>query len=863
MRDFGSVRMVKQTLSSTLDSDLPDVTSLNLLDQESAPKSKAQTPVSPKGPVRKVCTLSLKKGVTAVPTERNRMEREGTPLGFPDSVYSHAAAIFQKTHVEKDLAHRLIRYRRTSPKGDGGDGDDDDDDGDDDSGIADDSSSNTKQNELWAYELAFNTLKYQDLLEEILVDSYFYRSQQMPDDLMALVVVVLYDLLDRKFQPREPMKRAEEAIKEVREVEDSLCRFKTKLEASLAHYRIKHNLLTIDSFLPPVVRVKQQRSQVLPLYAWVNTLKASIEDVCETLRTSGFAQVDSHTHLVGNVFCKDKHCSNVLLFPRRLSKQLEKTKLVTDHTLIIQDKSRSLAACAIRPLLVEGGDVLIVGSFSALTVAHVAVQAAACSVCVHVCGVLNISTFNKELQTILTSAACKNVKLMSEYFNELNEWDLRIQKVRVVVLLPKCSASALCNPVEFMLSESGDRELLHGLSKGIISDSKLEALVAKQTQDLNHALAFPKVKAVVYCTCSVYPEENERLVKRALENADSKAKAVPFRLVSAGWDNEEEKFFRTQASDITNGCFLCVMKREQDPAEVETVQDILARAAAKGLLGGLLPPDPLSREKPKKRKKQKGSTPILPPSSLIELPASVMISRSPPADDALISQTADNSKHTFRLLNDSSTILDHTSSQKSTIMDATSSTTNHSNVLDHSSNNKNQPSVVQRKRPKGHKPQAKVAKQSRKKKSKKSHTRKERQSRSRPPRKRLLHLRPSQNTIITSIKPTPPQSKSAAIRTPVSPNRSRHLHSRATSQRESVKLKKGMIKSEAFKPDREEIRSREFSLPPVYPLSPSHPSSSPYRLFSSMSSNFSSSLSSSSSIAKGRDSVVIYSQTWR
>lgn len=60
----------------------------------------------------------------------------------------------------------------------------------------------------------------------------------------------------------------------------------------------------------------------------------SIENVCETLKTSGFTQVD--TPLVGNVFCKDKHCSNVLLFPRQLSNQLEKINLVTEHTLIIQ-----------------------------------------------------------------------------------------------------------------------------------------------------------------------------------------------------------------------------------------------------------------------------------------------------------------------------------------------------------------------------------------------------------------------------------------------------------------------------------------------------------------------------------------------
>lgn len=146
--------MVKQTFNSTLDSDLPDVTSLNLLDQESTPKNKAHTPESPKNSMRKVCVQSLKKRVTAVFAERNRVrvERGGTPLGFPDSVYFHAAAIFQKNHVEKDLAHRLVRYGHISPGGD-------DDDDDDDPGIVDDSDANTMQNEHWAYELAFNSLK--------------------------------------------------------------------------------------------------------------------------------------------------------------------------------------------------------------------------------------------------------------------------------------------------------------------------------------------------------------------------------------------------------------------------------------------------------------------------------------------------------------------------------------------------------------------------------------------------------------------------------------------------------------------------------------------------------------------------------
>ncbi len=47
---------------------------------------------------------------------------------------------------------------------------------------------------------------------------------------------------------------------------------------------------------------------------------------------------------------------------------------------------------------------------------------------------------------------------------------------------------------------------------------------------------------------------------------------VSLRMVSAGWDDEEEKFFRTQASDVTNGCFLCVMKREVRKKEREKIK---------------------------------------------------------------------------------------------------------------------------------------------------------------------------------------------------------------------------------------------------------------------------------------------------
>ncbi|XP_037388465.1 putative methyltransferase NSUN7 [Pygocentrus nattereri] len=512
-------------------------------------------------------------------------------------------------HVEKPLAHRVIKYAPTAHTHaeDGVHGD----------------YSNAKQNELWAYELAFSALKFQELLEDMLINSCFHPSQQMPDDLMSLVVVMLYDLQDRKFQPREPViGEGEGFIEEVRRVENSLFSFRTKLAASLARCRIKQNLLSINDILPKSVREKRQRKHKLPLCAWVNILKTSTEEVCETLRAAGFIQVDPQSHLEGKAFCKDLHCPDVLLFSQQAQQQLDETLLLTDQVLIIQAKVCSLAVSAVRPLLAKNTDILMVGSFSAQTVAHVAVLASACDVRVHICGLPADPAHRKGLQSTFSTIGCKNVLFLSDEFAELNEWDSRIQKVRVILLLPPCTVSGLSNPVEHILHEDGDRELLQDLSKGTISDTKLDSLVSKQMQDLSHALTFPKVHAVVYCTCSVFAEENELLVKRALENAIVRPKLRPFRIVSTGWREEaEEKFFRLEESDSTDACFICVLRRDQEPAEPETVQDILVRAAAKGLLGNLIAPQPSDQVKQKKRQREKGAAAPLPP--LYPLPPAI------------------------------------------------------------------------------------------------------------------------------------------------------------------------------------------------------------------------------------------------
>ncbi|XP_019934940.2 putative methyltransferase NSUN7 isoform X1 [Paralichthys olivaceus] len=521
----------------------------------------------------------------AVPPELQTPGR--VQLGFSDRVYLLASAIFQNHHLSKPAAHRLVSYgkERGIPLPEVKDG----------------------EMQHTAYELAFNTLKYQELLEDIMIDSCFHLTQLIPDDQMGLVAVMLYDFQDRKFLPRE-QQREEEVLQEVRDVENYLLRLKTKLAASLARCRIKHNLLSIECFLPESVKIKQQRSSSLPLYTWVNTLKSSLDEVQTELESLGFSQVKSIGQLEGQTYCKDPHGGDVLVFPAQLKPQLYSTKLLLDHKLVIQDKSCCLGpyvACSVLP---EEGDVLMVGCFSGLTVSHtvslIAEKHKANSnnqPTVYVC-VSNCTDAQREnLQQTVSAMGCKNVKLIPVVFQSLDGADKQLQKVRVILLTPKCSVSAVNNPIEIILQENKGTDLLQDLSHGSIAPSRLKALVAQQREDIGHALKFPKVLAVVYSTCSSYPAENEEVVSGALEKAKAhseqtgKAKQVNFRLSPTPFSspdnpNSPEKndpFFMLEDSDQSNGCFLALLTREPEPMVKEAPQEVLARAKAKGILDGI------------------------------------------------------------------------------------------------------------------------------------------------------------------------------------------------------------------------------------------------------------------------------------
>ncbi|KAK1345973.1 hypothetical protein QTO34_008440 [Cnephaeus nilssonii] len=508
--------------------------------------------------------------------------------GYPDPVYVLAANIFQGIRIETSPEKVLIKYGNEPLRPLCGESED-------------------ESFQHLSYELAFSALKYQGILETILIDSCIFPSTTIPDHLSSLIIVMLYDFQDRKFQARL-FSDNKQCIVEVQEVENLLNSFKTKLAAALARCRIKHDALSIDHILPETVRNQELRASTLPLYAWINTLKISPEEVYYSLKKRGYTKVKTVLHIGGKVFAVDQHCYDVLIFPSHLKSDLLNIDLFKDYKLIFQDKSRSLAVHSVKALLNVDDDILMVNTGSWYTVAHMSNLTNNVSK-IFVCGVQSQAK-HPDLKNLFTKMGCKNVEILHETFLDIEWKDNRLQKVKVILLLPRCSGLGISNPVEFILNEHEDTDLLKDFSQGGTSEDKLRFLAQQQYEQLTHAMQFTKAQAVVYCTCSVYPEENEAVVKKALEFQDPGTKIQPYRLSPPVLPlcsikevhSSADKFFRMEPSETTNGCFLSVLTRERDPSETVSVKDVLARAAAKGLLEGIELGKSSKREKKKKSK---------------------------------------------------------------------------------------------------------------------------------------------------------------------------------------------------------------------------------------------------------------------
>ncbi|WWC63282.1 uncharacterized protein I303_105882 [Kwoniella dejecticola CBS 10117] len=178
----------------------------------------------------------------------------------------------------------------------------------------------------------------------------------------------------------------------------------------------------------------------------------------------------------------------------------------------------------------------------------------------------------KTLTRMLEKAHCKNVKAQRADFLESDPKDGEYKKVTRILLDPSCSGSGIVNRLDYLLEDDVEE-----------SDSKterLEKLASFQLQMILHAFKFPSARRIVYSTCSIHPEEDERVVLAALQSKIAKDKGwklAPREQVIPSWERrgrpEEiggdedlaQGVIRCLPEDRTNGFFVSCFVRD-DPA---------------------------------------------------------------------------------------------------------------------------------------------------------------------------------------------------------------------------------------------------------------------------------------------------------
>ncbi|KAI8917288.1 S-adenosyl-L-methionine-dependent methyltransferase [Powellomyces hirtus] len=339
------------------------------------------------------------------------------------------------------------------------------------------------------FALVCESLKYRDALQHIIKQTGLMEAEKQRVSLLKLktgvATVLVYDFLfGRGLQTGGTYK-------------EIIMKHKTRLQAELAKFKIKRKVKDSKELIPEHIR----NAIILPRWVRINTLVASVDQVIKKLLAMGFV-LDAESHpSKGKVFQRDQHIPEMLLLPSNID--LHDNPLLLNGSIIIQDKASCFPAYVL--------------------------NAPRKSVCIDACAAPGNKTshlsavmgntgkifafdMDKRRLGILSKmtkrAACKNIEPVLGDFLSVDPADQRYKEVEYILLDPSCSGSGIVGRMDHLIENETD---------AAASEARVLALADFQSKAILHAFTFPKVKKVVYSTCSKHREENEDVVHKVLE----------------------------------------------------------------------------------------------------------------------------------------------------------------------------------------------------------------------------------------------------------------------------------------------------------------------------------------------------------
>ena len=170
----------------------------------------------------------------------------------------------------------------------------------------------------------------------MLIESGFSDGAPIPDELNSLVIVMLWELTERRFQLRGSRSKANlgNRIEEVTEVEKHLDKWSVKLAASLARLRIRESSLSLADTMDDTIKQSEADKGQARAFAWVNKFKRQIGlDVAEQLEMRNIE------------FVKETQLRKGLIsFDQADLERLEESDLIKDKHLLMADATSNVSA---------------------------------------------------------------------------------------------------------------------------------------------------------------------------------------------------------------------------------------------------------------------------------------------------------------------------------------------------------------------------------------------------------------------------------------------------------------------------------------------------------------------------------------
>eukprot|EP00934_Nitzschia_sp_Nitz4_P006363 Nitzschia sp. Nitz4//scaffold5_size260463//138958//140505//NITZ4_000989-RA/size260463-processed-gene-0.78-mRNA-1//1//CDS//3329555361//6353//frame0 len=373
-----------------------------------------------------------------------------------------------------------------------------------------------------AYAQCVHVLQHKPILEQLVKNLL----ADLPVKNVGLLYVLLYELL---LGPNKKIRGGGALKRQLVEREDTL--------------RAK-----LDEIHVPTPETTSRLT--IPRYVRVNTIKASMDNILPELK-----------ELVSSLYV-DRHVPNVLVLPPTPESRKQLQGLVSSNEVVLQDKSSCFSALC----LVYGFETMMGPRTEYLDAC-----AAPGNKTSHLASLLpktaKVHAFDKSknrfelLKRRMNELVGPKVQCHEKDFLETSSEDAAFKNVRAILLDPSCSGSGMTGNHQ---EASRDPEYC---------DDRVRSLSKFQLQALQHATSAFSIERVVYSTCSLYMEENEKVVQRFLASTDEWKVVSPIclkewkrrGLACDGLSKEaSDALVRVHPDeDRTNGFFVACFERVQ------------------------------------------------------------------------------------------------------------------------------------------------------------------------------------------------------------------------------------------------------------------------------------------------------------